>query len=379
MKILAAIDSFKGSMTSEQANQCVKEALPEHAVTCFPIADGGEGTVDAFVNVMNGEMIARSITGVNGMPYMGKWGWSEEEKTAVIEVAEGAGIIQADDKKETFHPSNHTSHGVGEQILQALEYGAETIILGLGGSATVDGGVGILQALGVVFMDSSGQPLPTLPVQLSRIHAIDASNLDKRVNEVNWQIASDVTNPLLGKKGAVYIFGEQKGLNQSELPDYDADMKKYAELVTHVTGNDERDTEGAGAAGGIGFAALSFFPCQFESGLSLLAEKGELETLIKQADLVITGEGKFDGQSLGGKVPVGISRLAKQYEVPVILFAGKIEGDHVAIEEENLQALVPIVDAPMTLDEAMEQGPALLEKAVKRTVHLMAFGERMRH
>ena len=373
MKILAAIDSFKGSMTSERANQCVKDALPDHEVTCFPIADGGEGTVDAFAAAMKGELITQSITGVNGEPYSGKWGWIEQDKTAVIEVAEGAGLIQA--AKETLHPKNHTSFGVGQQIMQALECDAETVVLGLGGSATVDGGVGLLQALGVVFKDLDGEVMESLPVRLSDIHSIDTSGLDRRVFDVDWQIASDVTNPLLGEKGAVYVFGEQKGLSSDELSDYDKAMERYAEIVSKVTGKDERETKGAGAAGGIGYAVLSFLPCEFQSGLSLLAEKGELEALIEDTDLVITGEGKFDDQSLGGKVPVGISRLAERHGVPVLLFAGKLDTDRTAIEEENIQALIPIVDAPMTLEEAMENGPCLLEKAVKRTFKLIGLNK----
>lgn len=375
MKILAAIDSFKGSMTSERANQCVKDALPELEVTSFPIADGGEGTVDAFVSVMDGEVIIETITGVNGQPYPGRWGWVEKEKTAVIEVAEGAGLIQAD--KETLHPKNHTSFGVGEQIMQALEYGAETIILGLGGSATVDGGLGLLQALGVVFRDAEGEDLPMLPVDLGNVKSIEMTGIDERIQDVNWLIASDVTNPLLGDKGAVYVFGEQKGLSKDKLSAYDKAMERYADIVSEVTGKDERETEGAGAAGGIGFAALSFFPCAFQSGLSLLAEKGDLESLIKKADLVITGEGKFDDQSLGGKVPIGISRLAKKYGVPVLLFAGKIDSERTAVEEENIHALIPIVDAPMTLDEAMKNAPELLEKAVRRSMNLIDLGNRL--
>ena len=187
MKIIAAIDSFKGSMTSEQANQAVIDALPHHEVVSFTIADGGEGTVDAFVRAEKGEVITRTITGVNGQPYEGRWGWIEENKTAVIEVAEGAGIIQADPK--TFHPENHTSYGVGEQIRQALDYGAETIILGLGGSATTDGGMGMLQALGVTFKDTEDKTLPVLPVNLKAVEAIDASELDERVTSVKWELA----------------------------------------------------------------------------------------------------------------------------------------------------------------------------------------------
>ncbi|MER2063032.1 MAG: glycerate kinase [Alkalibacterium sp.] len=375
MKILAAVDSFKGSMTSERANQSVKEALPEHQVLNFPIADGGEGTVDAFVSALGGEVVTQRITGVNGQDYSGRWGWVEKEKTAVIEVAEGAGLIQADKKR--LHPRNHTSYGVGEQIMQAFEYGAETIILGLGGSATVDGGIGLLQSLGAVFRDADDRELSKIPVKLSKVQSIDARGLDKRISDINWLIASDVTNPLLGEKGAVYVFGEQKGLSEEELSGYDEDMARYAELVVEVTGKDERDAKGAGAAGGIGFAVLSFFPCEFMSGLSLLAEKGDLESLIQKVDLVITGEGKFDDQSLSGKVPVGISRLAKKHEVPVLLFAGKVDSDRTEIEEENLKALIPIVDAPMSLNEAMERGPELLGKAVKRSLSLIDLGKEL--
>ena len=369
MKIIAAIDSFKGSMTSEQANQAVIDALPHHEVVSFPIADGGEGTVKAFVKAENGKVITQPITGVNGQPYEGRWGWIEENKTAVIEVAEGAGIIQAD--PETFHPKNHTSYGVGEQIIQALDYGAETIILGLGGSATTDGGIGMLQALGVTFKDTEDKTLPVLPVNLKAVEAIDTSELDERVTSVKWELASDVTNPLLGQNGAVYVFGEQKGMSKDELPDYDEAMAEYARLVGECTQSDMNELEGAGAAGGIGFAALSFFGCTFQSGLALLAERGGFKALLKNANLVITGEGKFDTQSLQGKVPVGISRMCRDAEVPVILFAGKIEEGLADVPEEHIQAVLPIVDAPMTLKEAMDKGPELLERAVRRAFKLI--------
>lgn len=369
MKIIAAIDSFKGSMTSERANQAVIDALPEHEVISFPIADGGEGTVDAFVAVEKGELVTKSITGVNGAPYLGKWGWITNNKTAVIEVAEGAGIVQANE--ETFHPANHTSFGVGEQIKQALDYGAETIILGLGGSATTDGGMGMLQALGVEFKDSEGHKLPILPVNLAAVHSIEISRVDSRLSKVNWMLASDVSNPLIGENGAVYVFGEQKGLSSEELPIQDAAMAQFADLVSQTTQTDERHRPGSGAAGGIGFAALSFFNSSVQSGLTLLAERGNFEAYVKDADLVITGEGKFDTQSLQGKVPIGISRLCKQANVPVLLFAGKIQAGLTHVPEENVQAVIPIVDEPMSLKEAMASGPQLLERAVKRTFHLI--------
>ncbi|MCC5894050.1 MAG: glycerate kinase [Alkalibacterium sp.] len=369
MKIIAAIDSFKGSMTSERANQAVIDALPQHEVHSFPIADGGEGTVDAFVATEQGELMTQTITGVNGESYQGKWGWIEKDKTAIIEVAEGAGIIQANE--DTFHPENHTSFGVGEQIRQALDHGAETIILGLGGSATTDGGMGLLQALGAVFKGREENVLPILPVDLSAVSSIETTSLDSRLKEVNWQLASDVANPLLGESGAVYVFGEQKGLSKDELSSYDEAMTRFANLVSQTTQTDERETQGAGAAGGIGFAALSFFNCTFQSGLTLLAERGRFKDLLTDADLVITGEGKFDTQSLQGKVPIGISRLCKEAGIPVLLFAGKIEEGLTEVTEENIQAVIPIVDAPMPLKEAMMRGPELLGRAVTRAFRLI--------
>lgn len=369
MKIIAAIDSFKGSMTSEQANEAVIKALPQHEVLSFPIADGGEGTVDAFVSVEQGEIITKVITGVNGIPYEGKWGWMPKDKTAVIEVAEGAGIIQAN--KETFHPRNHTSYGVGEQIKQALDYGAETIVLGLGGSATIDGGIGLLQALGATFKSENNKTLPILPVNMASVKAIDTTHLDVRLKKVKMEIASDVSNPLLGKNGAISIFGEQKGLSKEEMPQYEQAMLHYSDLVGDVTQTDYKNKKGAGAAGGIGFAVQSFFNCSFQSGLTLLAERGKFSSILKEADWVITGEGKFDNQSLQGKVPIGISRISNKVGVPVLVFAGKIEEGLTNFPEESIKAVLPIIDAPMSLKEAMANGPMLLERAVKRAFHLI--------
>ncbi|GAB2480614.1 glycerate kinase [Alkalibacterium psychrotolerans] len=369
MKIIAAIDSFKGSMTSEQANQAVKRALPQHEVINFPIADGGEGTVDAFTALEKGDIVTQTITGVNGTPYKGKWGWISKDNTAVIEVAEGAGIIQA--KEDTFHPRNHTSFGVGEQIKHALDYGAETIILGLGGSATVDGGIGMLQALGVTFKDADNEPLPILPVNLAEVQSIDTTHLDERLKKVTIEMASDVSNPLLGENGAVSVFGEQKGLLKEEMSHYEKTLVHYAELISRATGTDHKYEAGAGAAGGIGFAVQSFFQCKFQSGLTLLAERGKLHLLLEDADWVITGEGKFDNQSLQGKVPIGISRMSKKSGVSVLVFAGKIEEGLTHFPEEGIKAILPIVDAPMSLKEAMTNGPILLERAVKRAFHLI--------
>ena len=372
MKIVTAIDSFKGSMSSQLANEIVKRNVPNHNVDIFPIADGGEGTVEVFVELEDGEIISQPMTSVNNRPDKGHWGWVEKSRTAIIEAAEGAGLIKAD--AATLHPRNHTSFGMGEQIVQALDKGAETIILGLGGTATVDGGIGMLQALGCVFCNADRAPLPVLPIDLQSVEDIDVSGMDPRLKNTAIILASDVTNPLCGLQGAAYVFGEQKGLAASELASYDEAMGHYRNVVEKVTGRSEGDSAGAGAAGGIGFALLSFFDCSFESGFELLARRGDLEDKIKSADLVISGEGRFDSQSLQGKVPIGISRMAKKHRVPTVLFVGKAEDGLISMPEENIDAIIPIVDAPMSLEEAMTNGPRLLGQAVERAFQLIGIG-----
>lgn len=372
MKIVTAIDSFKGSMSSQLANETVKKCLPNHEVEVFPIADGGEGTVEVFVALEDGEIIRQPMTSVNNQPDQGHWGWIEKSRTAIIEAAEGAGLIKAD--AATLHPKNHTSYGMGEQILQSLDKGAETIILGLGGTATIDGGIGMLQALGCVFYSTDKEPLPVLPVDLNLVEEIDTACMDPRLKNTAIVIASDVTNPLCGLNGAVHVFGEQKGLAASELAFYDQAMGHYRKAVEKATGRSNGDAAGAGAAGGIGFALLSFFDCVFESGFELLAKRGNLEEKIKSADLVISGEGRFDSQSLQGKVPIGISRMAKRHHVPTVLFVGKAEDGLTSLPEENIATIIPIVDAPMSLEVAMSNGPRLLGQAVERAFQLVAIG-----
>lgn len=364
MRILTAIDSFKGSMTSLEANRIVKDTLTEHDVISFTVADGGEGTVQAFLEAEDGEYIQRTITNVNGKKMLATWGWMKESHTAVIEVAEAAGIIQAD--KDTFHPRHHTSFGVGEQISQALDYGATTIILGLGGSATVDGGMGMMMALGVKFLDECNQLLHALPVDLSRVKKVDMSGLDSRVKHVKWLIASDVTNPLLGSNGATYVFGPQKGFLKEELAEREQAMMQFSRAVEETLHVSCTEMPGAGAAGGIGFSCYSFFGATFQSGLDLLSERGKLKEKLRDVDLVITGEGKFDRQSLAGKVPIGMSRLAKEVGVPTVVFAGKVEQGLTELKEENIHVTLPIVNEPMTLDLAMAEGPRLLKEALER-------------
>jgi len=376
MKIIISPDSFKGSMTTlDAANQIeagIKAVFPKAQIWKIPMADGGEGTVDTFLGLTGGEQIKQLVLDPCGRPVEASYCWSDKDKTAIIETAAASGLTLVPEPER--NPEHLTTFGTGQLIKHALEQGAVKIILGLGGSATVDGGTGCLQALGIKFFDRNDNELHGNGISLSLIERIDYTGLDSRLNKVEFIMASDVKNPLLGEQGAVYVFGPQKGLEASKLNDYERYMGHFADRVEEATGRDERNTAGAGAAGGLGFGLLSFLPkLQVMSGFELIASLTSLEDLMKQADLVITGEGKFDSQSFQGKVPVGISRMAMPYDVPVVVFAGTVEGNPINAQEEGIRMVIPIVDQIMTLDQAMMQGKLLLFRSVKRffeTVHL---------
>lgn len=368
MKILSAIDSFKGSFTSKEANAIVQRALSQHEVDVFSIADGGEGTVEAFLDVLNGTLITETVTGPIGTAITASYGWIPKDKMAIIEVAESAGLTKVDIKRG---PRNHTSYGVGEQILSALDLGATELIIGLGGSATVDGGIGLLQALGIEFLDAKNNPLPILPIELESIRQISTTKLDTRLKNVKITVACDVKNPLLGPEGAVYTFGPQKGIPEQELQQYDQNMAHYQQLVNETTHTTCEDLPGAGAAGGIGFALYAFLNTSFTSGFQLLADRGHLREKMKWADIVVTGEGKFDSQSLQGKVPIGVSRLAKEVQVPTIVFAGTVADQLVDLPEENILAVIPITESPISLEESISKGPELLSRSVQRVIKLV--------
>lgn len=376
MKIIISPDSFKGSMTTvDAANQIeagIRAVFPQAQTWKIPMADGGEGTVDTFLGLTNGEKIEYLVLDPCGRQINASYCWSDKDKTAIIETAAASGLTLVPESERD--PERLTTFGTGQLIRHALDQGAVKIILGLGGSATVDGGTGCLEALGIKFFDRENKELHGNGHSLSFIERIDDTGLDTRLSQVEFVIASDVNNPLLGEQGAVYIFGPQKGLKASKLDEYEKHMGHYADQVSVATGRDERNKAGAGAAGGLGFGLFSFLPkLQVMSGFELIASLSHMEDLMQQADLIITGEGKFDSQSFQGKVPVGISRMAMPYQVPVIVFTGTIEGDTVHAQEEGIYMVVPIIDEVMTLNQAMEQGKQLLFRSVKRffeTIHL---------
>lgn len=370
MKIVIAPDSFKGSLSSvaaaSQVEKAIREVWPLADTVAIPMADGGEGTVDALLAAKQGEKIEHSVHDPLGRLIQASYGWLEAERIAIIETASASGLpLISSDERDPYRSS---TYGTGELIVAALNHGAEKIIMGLGGSATVDAGTGCMQALGVKYYDSQGNELKACGQTLGQIHHIDVGGLHPRIGEVELLIASDVQNALLGPEGAVHVFGPQKGIEAAQIADFENSMRHYAHTAMKSTGINAIDAAGAGAAGGFAFTLLTHFQPRLVSGFELIAELGDLETQVKQASFVITGEGKFDSQSLFGKVPIGVANVSKPHGVPVIVIAGTIEGSMTNCEEHGIKMIVPIVDDVMRLEDAMDNAAELVYRATVRVL-----------
>lgn len=377
MKIVIAIDSFKGSMTSLQAGNAAREGIQaiygDADVVVKPLADGGEGTTEALVEGLGGSYRNVSVTGPSGKMTKATYGVMEDGCTAIMEMAEAAGIILM--KETGLDPWNATTRGVGEMIRDAIRRGCREFIIGIGGSATNDGGVGMLQALGYDFTDDKGKEIPGGAGSLDKIDRICDDHVDKKaLRQCHFKIACDVNNPLYGKMGATYIYGPQKGVKEEEKELLDAKMRHYAEKTKEFTGRDESLTAGAGAAGGLGFAFLSYLPnVTLRSGIDIVLEAIGLEEELKDSDIVITGEGRLDSQTAMGKVPVGVAKLAKKWNNKVIAFAGGVTEDAGVCNEEGIDAFFPIVRGVTTLEEAMDRETARknMKLAVEQVFRLL--------
>lgn len=356
MKVVIAMDSFKGSLSSIEAGNAVKEGILKacHAeVIVKPLADGGEGTTETLVQSLGGTYVEIEVTGPMGSLTKAKYGILEDGRTAVMEMAEASGIILV--KSEELNPWKASTTGVGEMLRDAIKRGCREFIIGIGGSATTEGGIGMLQALGYVFYDSEGNVLPPVLESLGRIERIDRENVPAELKKCHFRIACDVTNPLCGENGAVYVFGEQKGVKTGEKKAMDEIMLHYAGKTAEFIGKDNSRIPGAGAAGGLGFAFLSYLPnVELRSGISIVLETIQLEKELQDADVVVTGEGQLDFQTAMGKVPVGVSHLAKKYGCKVIAFAGSVTDDAGECNGEGIDAFFPIVRGVTTLEEAMD-------------------------
>lgn len=378
MNILVTPDSFKGSMTSAEAAEAIYSGIKKSPfagakVQMVPMADGGEGTADALLAPLHAEKVLVKTVDPIGRKTEGFFAWNEERKLALIETAAASGITLLSEPE--LDPLAATTHGTGIIMKAALDKGAEEIVLGIGGSATVDGGAGCLQELGCEFFNEKGQPIQRVSGRLEEIEHIHTENLDVRLKNVKLVIASDVKNPLLGEKGAIAVFGPQKGVLKEEIPFFENGMEQFAELTVKATGKDYRNAPGAGAAGGFGFSLMSYFEGEMKNGFDLIAELTSLEEKIEWADLVISGEGKLDEQTFYGKGPMGVARTALAKNKIVLLFGGSVSESFIngTYDEENLIP-VSLTHEIIPLQQAMSHGKQLLELACRQSLKILYTG-----
>lgn len=364
MKIVIAPDSFKDSLSAQGVADAIAVGLaqvwPDAQLVKCPMADGGEGTVESILAACEGELRRTQVRGPLGITVDAAWGWLPQTHTAIIEMAEASGLQLVPPGQRDACISS--TFGTGELIRAALDAGAQRVILAIGGSATNDGGAGAMQALGVKLLDVQGQALAPGGLALAQLACIDLSAIDPRLTDVRFDIAADVNNPLCGPHGASAIFGPQKGASPEQVLQLDAALGHFAELCAQALGKDVQHEPGSGAAGGLGFAAKAFLEAQFKAGVEVVAELVGLAVAVKDADLVITGEGRFDAQTLRGKTPFGVARIAREQGVPVIVIAGTLGEGYQDLYEHGIDAAFALASGPMTLEQACAEAPRLLRE-----------------
>lgn len=361
MKVVVAIDSFKGSLSSFEVGTAVKNGIlkvyNDASVVVLPIADGGEGTVDALTKSLNGKLKTVTVTNPLGDKISATYGIINEN-TAVIEMSSAGGITLI--PKENLNPLKATTYGVGEMIKDAVTNGVTNFIIGIGGSATNDGGVGMLQALGFKFLDNNGNSIPFGASGLKNLTTIDDSEVIPQLKNCTFNVACDVKNPLCGERGCSRVFSPQKGAKPSDIDIMDGYLLNYANLTKKLYPNSNKDLEGAGAAGGLGFALSSYLNAKLTSGISLILDTINFESIIKGADVVVTGEGRMDKQSAMGKTPFGIATRAKKYNIPVIALVGSASSDSNYLNELGIDGIFPIVRGATSLQDAMNKENATI-------------------
>ncbi|MGP4041500.1 glycerate kinase [Gracilibacillus sp. D59] len=369
MKIVVAPDSYKGSLSATEVAYTIKiaiQACGDHDVITKPMADGGEGTIEAILSATSGEQVEISTLGPLGNPIETSYAIINKT-TAVIETAMHAGLYQVPHEKQ--NPDLTTTYGMGQAILDALDKGCQQIIIGLGGSATNDGGLGLLQALGLKAFDKNGKQLDKFGKDLLHTDSVQLDDLDPRLKHVDFRIACDVDNPLCGKLGASSIYGPQKGATPEQIRLYDEALHHFANLIETHLDNSWQQTPGAGAAGGLGFAFLTL-GAKLESGASLIADAINLEQNIKEAELIFTGEGQSDEQTLYGKAPGFVAELANKYDTPTILLSGSLGGNTAKLREQ-FAGCFSIVNKPLSLAECMDNTSTLLKEQTMQIMTLI--------
>ncbi len=376
MKIVIAPDSYKESLSASEVAQAIekgfREIFPDAQYISVPVADGGEGTVDAMISATQGSKVVTTVTGPLGEPVTACWGISGDGKTAFIEMAEASGLALVPNEKR--NPLVTTSHGTGELILRALDNGVRNIIIGIGGSATNDGGAGMMQALGAKLTDAAGKEISPGGGGLLSLNNIDISGLDRRLESCVINVACDVTNPLTGDNGASRIFGPQKGADEAMIVELDRNLAHFAQMIKKHLRIDVENAPGAGAAGGMGAALMAFLEADLRSGVEIVTEALNLEEHIHNCSLVVTGEGRMDSQSIRGKVPIGVAAVAKKYRKPVIGIAGSLACDVAVVHQHGIDAVFSVLNSIGTLDEALKNAFENIYRASRDIAATVAIG-----
>ncbi|MBY0062398.1 MULTISPECIES: glycerate kinase [Priestia] len=376
MKIVIAPDSFKESLTALHVCEAVEKGIrthfPDAEISKVPMADGGEGTVQSLVDATGGQIIQAKVTGPLDKEVEAFYGILGDGKTAVIEMAAASGLhhVPMDER----NPLITTTRGTGELILKALDHKVKHIIIGIGGSATNDGGAGMAKALGAKLIDANGAEIKEGGGSLNQLAAIDLTNLDSRLAEVKVEVACDVDNPLTGETGASAVFGPQKGATPDMVKQLDRNLAHYAAVIEKEMDIHIQNVPGAGAAGGLGGGLLAFLSAELKPGVDIVIKATQLESYIKNADLVITGEGRIDGQTIYGKTPIGVAKTAKKHSVPVIAIAGSIGTGSEAVYEHGISALFSVVPGAVDLSEALEKASENIERTAKNVASVIRLG-----
>lgn len=376
MKVIIAPDSFKESIDALGVANAIekgfRKVFPDVDIVKIPMADGGEGTVQSIISVTNGKIMRKNVTGPLGETVEAYFGILGDRQTAIIEMAAASGLHLV--PKEKRNPLWMTTKGTGELILAAVEAGATKIIIGLGGSATNDGGMGMAKALGIKFLDDDGKEIGDGGGNLSKLAKIDVSNMDPRLQNLKILVACDVESPLIGENGASRIFGPQKGASPSMIQQLDENLAHYAEIIKRDIGKDVAHLPGSGAAGGLGAGLIAFLNAELKSGVELVLEATNFKEQLKDAELVITGEGKIDSQTIYGKTPIGVAKLAKESGVPVIAIAGNLSHDFEVVYDYGIDALFSIVPGVTTIEEALSKAAMNIENTATNIARLYKLG-----
>lgn len=376
MNIVVAPDSFKGCLAALPVAQAlergVKHVFPDSRVELIPMADGGEGTVEAILAAAGGERVSLEVSDPLGRPVRAFYGLIDDGQAAIIEMAAASGLPLLPENER--NPLIASTRGTGELMKDALERGVKKILIGIGGSATNDGGAGMAEALGVKFLDAQGLALGPGGGELARLARIDFSGLDLRISGVEVEAACDVQNPLCGPGGASAVYGPQKGASPLMVQQLDSALANFGRLLSRSCGLDLLNLPGGGAAGGLGAGLVGFLGAKLRSGTQIVLEAARAQAKIQEADLVLTGEGKTDFQTAFGKVPVGVAALARQAGVPVLVLSGAVEGDPDILAGEGIQACLSIAEGPISLAESLRQAEQQLERAAWRTMLIWKLG-----